>query len=72
MIETTTFDFSKEDIISAIEDFDRQIRPYAICCHPDYKDILDEKHGEEYLIISSPFVPKDKVIVVDRRKLEVI
>ena len=72
MIETTTFDFSKENIISAIEDFDRQIRPYAIYCYPDYKDILDEKLGKEYLIVSSSVIPKDKVIVVDRRKLEVI
>ena len=56
---TTTFGFSEEDIL----------RPYALYCHPDNKDILDEKFGNEYLIVSSSVVPKDKTIVVDRRKL---
>ena len=66
---TTTFGFSEEDIKSAIDDLDVQLRPYALYCHPDNKDILDEKLGKEYLIVSNPVVPKDKTIVVDRRKL---
>ena len=66
---TTTFGFSEEDIKSAIDDLDVQLRPYALYCHPDHKDILDKELGKEYLVVSSSFVPKDKTIVVDRRKL---
>lgn len=66
---TTRLDFSAEDFKSAVEDMEIAIRPYAIYCHPDHKDVLDKELGKEYLVVSNPAVPLNKTYVVDRRKL---
>ena len=67
---TYTGNFSIEDIREAIHRFDLICHPYIIYCHPSVKDKLKECLGDTQMIEDIPWMEEDKVIVMDRAKLE--
>ena len=58
-----------EDIQDCLYRFDLINRPYIIYCHPSVKEQL-EQLGDHLMIEDIPWMEKDKVIIIDRMKLE--
>lgn len=59
-----------EDFIKAMHDYDLAVRPLAIICNPAQEAELKEQLGNNYLYVSNPCVPEDRILVYDRRKAE--
>lgn len=63
-------EITKQDILDALKKMDLALHPYLIYCHPSIKEQLKEWLGDDPLIESVPFIPEDKVLLIDRVKWE--
>ena len=60
---------TKEEIINALKQVDRELRPFAIFANPVYKEQLKEFESE-YKIELSPYIPTDTIYLIDRDNYE--
>lgn len=60
---------TKQEIINALNQVDRDLRPFAIFANPIYKEQLKEFESE-YKIELFPHIPTDTIYLVDRDNYE--
>lgn len=58
------------DIEKAIRDFDLQMRPYAIICHPSVKEQIEQAVGNRYVVRECAWIEESKCYVVNREEYE--
>lgn len=61
---------TKEEIINALNQADREFRPFAIFANPIYEEQLKEFESK-YKIELSPLIPTDTIYLVDRDNYEI-
>lgn len=59
-----------EDIQKAVDSWDMLLRPQAVYCNPSVAETIEKELGDRYLIVPSPLVKENQIIMIDRRKLK--
>ena len=63
-------DITAEEIQKAIDSWDMIMRPQAVYCNPSAAEMIEKELGDRYLIVPSPAVKENQIIMIERKKLD--